>query len=92
MDKKTIGIVMAAILAGLSGGAEVLSLGERVEALEKIHPELDAPEAPSEEEEPEEAAQEPESPEPTEEPDEEPESAPEPAEDEGEPEAEAVEE
>ena len=79
MDKKTIGIAMAAVLAALSGGAEVLSLGERVEALEGLHPEITTgvkmdPHAV------EEPAQEPESPEPTEEPDEEPESAPEPAE------------
>ncbi len=73
MDKKTIGIVMAAVLAGLSGGAEVLSLGERVEALEKIHPELDAPEAPEKQEEP---AEEPEG----EEAEEEPEASAEPAE------------
>jgi hypothetical protein len=46
MDKKTVGMIAAAALAALSGGAEVLSLGERVEALEAIHPELGAPEAP----------------------------------------------
>jgi len=40
MDKKTIGMIAAAVLAALSGGAEVLSLGERVEALEALHPEL----------------------------------------------------
>ena len=40
MDKKTIGMIAAAVLAALSGGAEVLSLGERVEALESLHPEL----------------------------------------------------
>ena len=45
MDKKSLGLVAAAILAALSGGAEVLSLGDRVEALEALHPELvtDAP-------------------------------------------------
>ena len=46
MDKKTVGMIAAALLAALSGGAEVLSLGERVEALEALHPELGAPEAP----------------------------------------------
>lgn len=76
MDKKTIGIAMAAMLAALSGGAEVLSLGERVEALEALHPELGVPDSPK----PQDGSQEPASPEPTEEPDEEPESASEPAE------------
>ena len=84
MDKKTIGIAMAAVLAALSGGAEVLSLGERVEALEALHPEIEPEEStapplgkPGMSAPPLDA---PASPEPTEEPDEEPESAPEPAE------------
>ena len=67
---------MAAVLAALSGGAEVLSLGERVEALEALHPELGVPDSPK----PQDGSQEPESPEADEETDEEPESAPEPAE------------
>jgi len=46
MDKKTVGMIAAAVLAALSGGAEVLSLGERVDALEALHPELGVPEAP----------------------------------------------
>lgn len=46
MEKKTVGMIAAALLAALSGGAEVLSLGERLEALEALHPELGAPEAP----------------------------------------------
>lgn len=40
MDKKSLGLIAAAMLAALSGGAEVLSLGERVDALEALHPEL----------------------------------------------------
>jgi hypothetical protein len=76
MDKKTIGIAMAAVLAALSGGAEVLSLGERVEALEALHPELGVPDSPK----PQDGSQQPPGPEPTEEPSAEPESAPEPAE------------
>ena len=89
MDKKTIGIVMAAILAGLSGGAEVLSLGERVEALEKLHPELDAPEAPEPAQEP---AEEPEEEAEAEEPEEEAEAEPRATEEPAEAEPEAIEE
>ena len=40
MDKKSLGLIAAAMLAALTGGAEVLSMGERVAALEALHPEL----------------------------------------------------
>ena len=64
MDKKTVSMIAAALIAAISGGAEVVALGSRLDALEALHPELGVPEAP----------------EPTEELAAEPESAPEPAE------------
>ena len=67
MDKKSLGLVAAAILAALSGGAEVLSRGDRVAALEAVLPELvtDAPTgAAPEEPEAEPKTEEPEAEEP----------------------------
>tara|TARA_R110002012_G_scaffold126228_1_gene278051 strand:- start:107 stop:406 length:300 start_codon:yes stop_codon:yes gene_type:complete len=58
MDKKSLGLIAAAMLAALTGGAEVLSMGERVDALEALHPEL-VTEIPAE---PEEAIAEPAEP------------------------------
>lgn len=40
LNKKAIGVILAAIVAAISGGAEVISLSERVDALEEIHPEI----------------------------------------------------
>lgn len=46
MDKKTVSMIAAALIAAISGGAEVVALGSRLDALEALHPELGVPEAP----------------------------------------------
>lgn len=85
LDKKTIGAAVAAAVAVLTGGAQVLSLSERVDALEALHPELAQEKVNETAEEmkqgkAEDGSQEPQSPSETEEPGDEPESAPEAAE------------
>jgi outer membrane biosynthesis protein TonB len=80
MDKKLTGGAAAVLGAFLYGGAQLLDIEDRLQALEDIHPELS-------EEEPAEAPAEEEEPEPEEEPEEEEPEEEEP-EEEGEPEEE----
>lgn len=82
MDKKLTGGAAAIMAALLYGGAELMGMSDRLEALEALHPELAQEKAneAAKEVEPEKPAEASEKAEPAEEPAEEPESAPEPAE------------
>jgi len=46
MDKKTLSMIAAALIAAIGGASEVVALGDRLDALEALHPELGVPEAP----------------------------------------------
>ena len=73
MDKKLTGGAAAVLGAFLYGGAQLLDIEDRLQAIEDIHPEL-SKEEPAEEEPSEESEEEPaEEPEPEPEPEEEPE-------------------
>ena len=46
MDKKTLSMIAAALIAAIGGASEMVTLGDRLDALEALHPELGVPEAP----------------------------------------------
>ena len=85
MDKKLTGGAAALMGALLYGGAQLMGMDERLEALEALHPELSQEEVNEaaedvKSEKPEKTLEPVKKPKPAEEPAEEPESAPEPAE------------
>ena len=60
MDKKTVSMIAAALIAAIGGASEVVALGDRLDALEALHPELGVPLAPEAAEEAPGKAEEPE--------------------------------